>query len=117
MFNLLAFKSYVNFDLDQNISLIFIFASLDVSSYQFFQILQAIGKSFHPECFRCVECRKSLDGVPFAVNDDEQVYCMDDYERLYVPICARCQKPIKPSNVSLFEKWVKKLVYRLIKIM
>ncbi|KAI6182330.1 hypothetical protein M3Y97_00368400 [Aphelenchoides bicaudatus] len=61
-------------------------------------ILQAIGKSFHPECFKCFECQKSLDGVPFAVNDNEQVFCMNDYERIYVPICARCQLPIKPSN-------------------
>lgn len=50
---------------------------------------------------RCSECRKSLDGVPFAVNDAEQVFCMKDYERIYVPICARCQQPIKPSNVSV----------------
>jgi hypothetical protein len=60
--------------------------------------VQAIGKHFHSECFRCVECSKSLDGLPFAVND-EQTYCMEDYKRLYVPICFRCKQLIRPSNV------------------
>ncbi|KAI6241241.1 putative limd1 [Aphelenchoides fujianensis] len=61
-------------------------------------ILQAIGENWHPSCFRCAECNRCLDGVPFAVDGQNHVFCMEDYERLFVPICARCERAIRPSN-------------------
>ncbi|CAD5208605.1 unnamed protein product [Bursaphelenchus xylophilus] len=68
-------------------------------------ILQALGKSFHPTCFRCYHCNMCLDGIPFASDANDRVYCVPDYEKLFVPICTRCQDPVnlngKPIPKSL----------------
>ncbi|KAM6356757.1 lipoma-preferred partner isoform 2-T20 [Alca torda] len=57
------------------------------------RILRATGKAYHPHCFTCVMCHRSLDGIPFTVdagNSHRDVQCVrspscqpQDKRRLY----------------------------------
>jgi len=61
------------------------------------RILRAAGKTYHPECFKCVNCKCCLDGVPFTQDSDNRPFCISCYHELHSPKCERCQKPIAPQ--------------------
>ncbi|CAK5075349.1 unnamed protein product [Meloidogyne enterolobii] len=63
--------------------------------FQFFRkILRALGKAFHPECFVCPTCQKSLDGIQFTVDSENSAYCLDCFHERFSPRCASCLKVI-----------------------
>ena len=43
--------------------------------------LKALDQVYHPECFTCSMCPKSLEGVEFFVTDEKKPMCKDCYVR------------------------------------
>ncbi|KAL1139929.1 hypothetical protein AAG570_006906 [Ranatra chinensis] len=61
------------------------------------RILRATGRPYHPKCFCCVVCGKSLDGIPFTVDATNQIHCIEDFHKKFAPRCCVCQLPIMPE--------------------
>ncbi|XP_077463543.1 lipoma-preferred partner isoform X3 [Stigmatopora argus] len=61
------------------------------------RILRATGKAYHPHCFICVVCKRSLDGVPFTVDASNHIHCIQDFHRKFAPRCCVCGEPIMPA--------------------
>ncbi|XP_058972583.1 Wilms tumor protein 1-interacting protein homolog isoform X1 [Pocillopora verrucosa] len=64
------------------------------------KIIQALGRSYHPSCFRCSVCQTELDGIPFTGDQENRIYCIPDYHRKFLPTCAVCKKLIAPTKGS-----------------
>ncbi|XP_023810251.1 lipoma-preferred partner homolog [Oryzias latipes] len=61
------------------------------------RILRATGKAYHPHCFICVVCHRSLDGIPFTVDASNQIHCIEDFHKKFAPRCCVCSEPIMPA--------------------
>ncbi|ESN96306.1 hypothetical protein HELRODRAFT_137376, partial [Helobdella robusta] len=55
-------------------------------------------QTYHPRCFKCCECGLCLDGLDFAVNEEDsyKIYCHKDYFKIFSPRCAVCNGTIDP---------------------
>ncbi|XP_048398802.1 lipoma-preferred partner isoform X1 [Stegostoma tigrinum] len=62
------------------------------------RILRATGKAYHPQCFTCVMCHRSLDGIPFTVDASNQIHCIEDFHKKFAPRCSVCNEAIMPAE-------------------
>ncbi|PIO54381.1 LIM domain protein [Teladorsagia circumcincta] len=44
------------------------------------RLLRAKGGVWHVNCFVCESCKRSLDGVPFTSDPENNVYCVSCYQ-------------------------------------
>ncbi|XP_004637760.1 filamin-binding LIM protein 1 [Octodon degus] len=61
-------------------------------------IIRALGQAFHPACFTCVTCARCIGAESFALDGQDQVYCLDDFYRKFAPVCSICENPIIPRD-------------------
>ncbi|GCB62223.1 hypothetical protein scyTo_0007191 [Scyliorhinus torazame] len=64
------------------------------------QIIRAMDKAFHPECFTCVVCNRLIGSERFGVNKSNEIHCLEDFQRKYAPQCCVCNMPIIPETVK-----------------
>ncbi|VDO87485.1 unnamed protein product [Heligmosomoides polygyrus] len=76
------------------------------------QVLSALNRNYHPACFQCTACGKCLDGVQFALDKDNLVYCLPDYYERFAPRCHRCKNIIFPDEVGTFLRFSFLLLFR-----
>ncbi|CAO1439399.1 unnamed protein product [Diamesa hyperborea] len=65
--------------------------------------LNAIGKKFHPECFKCTYCGKLFGNSPFFLEEGE-AYCEADWNELFTTKCFACGFPVEAGD-----RWVEAL--------
>ncbi|KAI7685937.1 Paxillin [Sarcoptes scabiei] len=67
------------------------------------KVVSALGKTWHPECFACVQCGVPLDLNAFREKDGLP-YCEADYHALFSPKCAACEAPIVEKCLTALNK-------------
>ncbi|KAM7083749.1 filamin-binding LIM protein 1 [Ciconia maguari] len=61
-------------------------------------IVRALGKGYHPGCFSCAACGRAIGTESFAVDEQDEVYCVADFYRKYAVVCSACKHPIVPHE-------------------
>ncbi|RVE52197.1 hypothetical protein evm_003116 [Chilo suppressalis] len=73
--------------------------------------LLAVDRQWHGACLRCCECRLPLDTELTCFSRDGNIYCKEDYYRLFcVKRCARCGNGITANELVMRAR---DLVYHL----
>ncbi|XP_042650367.1 filamin-binding LIM protein 1 [Tyto alba] len=62
------------------------------------RIVRALGKGYHPGCFSCTACGRAIGTESFAVDEQDEVYCVADFYRKYAAVCSACEHPIVPRE-------------------
>ncbi|XP_017790321.1 PREDICTED: PDZ and LIM domain protein Zasp isoform X3 [Habropoda laboriosa] len=65
--------------------------------------LNAIGKHFHPDCFKCSYCGKLFGNSPFFLEEGLP-YCEADWNELFTTKCFACGFPVEAGD-----RWVEAL--------
>jgi len=65
--------------------------------------LCAVEKKWHASCLKCAECGAELENEASCFEKEGQIYCRDDYLRLYggSRCCARCRVDISHTDLVM----------------
>lgn len=70
------------------------------------------GEVYHGYHFNCTSCNAELDSTArevksrpgFAANDMNELYCLRCHDRMGIPICGACRRPIEERVVTALGK-------------
>lgn len=76
------------------------------------QPLKFRGEVYHPYHFNCTACGVELDSNArevrnrsgFAKNDMNELYCLRCHDKMGIPICGACRRPIEERVVTALGK-------------
>ncbi|KAI8779548.1 LIM/homeobox protein Lhx5 [Biomphalaria glabrata] len=60
-------------------------------------ILQLQGQTWHSNCLRCSVCQGTLSQMCYS--DNSQLYCQNDFFKIFGASCSRCQGIITPTEI------------------
>jgi len=63
-------------------------------------VVQAIGKSFHPDHFVCEYCSQPFPGGRFFKASDDNLYCEQDFRELFAKRCQVCNDIVNGKVVN-----------------
>lgn len=63
--------------------------------------LQTVGRNWHCYCLRCAHCSVQLESESSCFLRNGQIYCKDDYYKLFCPKCSGCCSYIKPEELVM----------------
>ncbi|XP_059143944.1 PDZ and LIM domain protein Zasp-like isoform X2 [Physella acuta] len=64
------------------------------------ECVNALQKSYHPECFLCAQCKQPIGGTKFHIEDGK-FYCEQDWASMFQTMCSGCNFPVEPGD-----RWV-----------
>lgn len=64
--------------------------------------IAAGGKLWHPQCFRCFNCKKDLGDRLFYIKK-RAVFCSGCYHSMYKQRCSACCKPVKSQGLKAMD--------------
>ncbi|XP_075433520.1 LIM homeobox transcription factor 1-alpha-like isoform X2 [Ascaphus truei] len=62
-------------------------------------LLRVNERSWHECCVKCAACLQTLSGTCYYRN--RQLYCKEDYEKLFATQCNSCMKTVMPSELIM----------------
>ena len=65
--------------------------------------IRVVQKVFHHDCFVCFQCKKLLINEPWYQHEG-QMYCADDYKRLFLLACDKCKQPLLENYITAMDK-------------
>lgn len=66
------------------------------------QVMNALGKTYHPDHFVCMCCSQPFIGGKFMIKDNEP-YCETDFYELFGNKCKTCGDPIRDKYIAASE--------------
>ncbi|XP_017581453.1 PREDICTED: LIM and senescent cell antigen-like-containing domain protein 2 isoform X2 [Corvus brachyrhynchos] len=80
------------------------------------RVIKAMNNNWHPECFRCELCDVTLADLGFVKNAGRkeltaearelkgELYCLPCHDKMGIPICGACRRPIEGRVVNALGK-------------
>jgi len=62
------------------------------------EAVRTTGSVYHAACFKCEVCKCSLCDISFSTDDQNRLYCPQDYTKRFAAHCSVCKMAIVPKE-------------------